>query len=238
MLAKIKEFLQSILPGLPAFHLYMLSFFVLLLLGTSPLAAAIFPAVAKAMPQQIAPWLNLAVAIAIIVYFLFLIQSISGAGARPTGNAGGAVFSVATPASCLTVNANLQDFGRIYVESFTFDEAKKTWVTYEIFEMAYNNNQYKIDTSAIRSHLKNESDPFKPFLLVDKSDADTLGKAYYALFNIADVIVTERGDINQSPTNDGPAGWRIYFLTKNQFPLHPVQDNFACLNHTLLPSAG
>ncbi|MEZ7198217.1 hypothetical protein [Pseudodesulfovibrio karagichevae] len=191
---------------------------------------------ANAIPPGIVQWLNFALSAAIIFYFISLIRGLNSA-AMTDGGAGAAIFSVATPASCLTVNANLQDLGKVFVESFTYDDSKKTWISYEIFELDYSNNQYKADASTIRSHLKNESDPFKPFLLIDRNDEATLGKAYYALFNIADVIVTERGNAHKSPTDKNSTGWRIYFLAKNQFPLHPVQGNFASLNHTLLPSA-
>ena len=237
MLASIEKFLQTALPGLSRFHLSVLSLLFLLLVGTSPLATAVLPDLAKAIPPQIAQWANFGLAAVITFYFIFLIRGGEGA-TRPGGETKGAIFSVGTPANCLTVNGNLQALGKVFVESFTYDVNKKTWVTYEIFELDYANNQYKADTSTIRSHLKKESDPFKPFLLLDKSDEATLGKAYYALFNLADVIVTERGNAHKSVTNQDSSGWRIYFLAKNQFPLHPVQDNFACLNHTLLPSAG
>jgi hypothetical protein len=235
MLSQIEKFLQRALPGLSLFHLNVLSLLFLCLLGTSPLASAAVPDLAKAIPPPIAQWTCFGLAVVITFYFIFLIRD---GAARPSGGAGGAIFSVPTPASCLTVNADLRDLGRVFVESFTYDESKKTWKSYEVFALDYANNQYKADASTIRSHLKNESDPFKPFLLVGKNDAGTLGKAYYALFNIADVIVTERGDAHRSATDAESTGWRIYFLAKNQFPLHPVQGNFASLNHTLLPSAG
>jgi len=74
--------------------------------------------------------------------------------------------------------------------------------------------------------------------LEGKPHKATLGKAYYVQFNITDVIVTERGDTHKSIANTDSAGRRIYFLAKNQFPLHPVRGNFASLNHTLLASAG
>ena len=236
MLSQIEKFLQRALPGLSLFHINILSLLFLLLLGTSPLAAAVLPALGKGVPPQISQWLNFALSVVIPLYFIFLIRGTPAS--NPDGEAGGAIFSVPNPASCLTVNANLQNLGKIFVESFTYEESKKAWISYEIFEVDYTNNQYKADVGTIRSHLKNESDPFKPFLLVDKSDEATLGKAYYALFNIADVIVTERGDAHRSATDAESTGWRIYFLAKNQFPLHPVQRGFASLNHTLTPSAG
>jgi hypothetical protein len=235
MLSQIEKYLQRALPGLSLFHLNTLSLLFLCLLGTSPLASAAVPALAKAIPPQIAQWSNFGLSLGITFYFICLIRSTA---ARPVDLAGGAIFSVRKPASCLTVNANLQALGKVFVESFTYDDSKKAWRSYEIFELDYSNNQYKADASTIRSHLKNESDPFKPFLLVDKNDEATLGKAYYALFNIADVIVTERGDAHKSLADKDSTGWRIYFLAKNQFPLHPVQGNFASLNHTLLASAG
>ncbi|XXJ18918.1 hypothetical protein ACR42D_05055 [Desulfovibrio caledoniensis] len=235
MLSQIEKFLQRALPGLSLFHLNVLSLLFLCLLGTSPLASAAVPDLAKAIPPQIAQWAGFGLSVVITFYFIFLIR---GGAARPSAEAGGAIFSVTTPASCLTVNADLRDLGKVFVESFTYDDSKKTWKSYDMFPMDYANNQYKADTSAIRAHLKNESDPFKPFLRVDKNDAATLGKAYYALFNIADVIVTERGDADRSATDAESTGWRIYFLAKNQFPLHPVQGGFASLNHTLLPDGG
>jgi hypothetical protein len=195
-----------------------------------------FPDLAKAVPQVIGQWPNFGASLVVTSYFIFLVK---GAGASgPGGTAEVKIFRVDNPASCLTVNADLRDFGKIFVESFVYDDGEKKWRSYEIFELDYGNNQYKTEASAIRSHLKNESDPFKPFLLVDKNDMATLGRAYYALFNIADVIVTERGDADKSLGGKDSSGWRIYFLVKNQFPLHPAQGGFASLNHTLLARAG
>ncbi|WP_319582006.1 hypothetical protein [uncultured Pseudodesulfovibrio sp.] len=237
MLSQIEKFLQSALPGLSLFHLNVLSLLFLCLLATSPLATAAVPDLAKVIPPQIANWAGFGFSVVITFYFIFLIRGAKATSA-PGGNAESAIFSVSRPASCLTVNADLRSLGKVFVETFTYDDSKKTWVSYEIFQLDYANNQYKADTSAIRTRLKNESDPFKPFLLVDGNDETTLGQAYYALFNKADVIVTERGDAHRSATNPESTGWRIYFLAKNQFPLHPVQGSFANLNHTLLANTG
>ncbi|OIQ50946.1 hypothetical protein BerOc1_02891 [Pseudodesulfovibrio hydrargyri] len=237
MLAFIEKFLQNVLPGLSVSHRSILLLLLLCLVGTSPLAAVAFPELAAAIPQLIGPWPNFAASVVLTFYFMFLVKDTTSA-AGPGGRAGDAIFSVGKAAGCLTVNADLRELGEVFVESFTYDDSRKKWMSYEMFRMDYRNNQYKADASAIRSHLKNEGDPFKPFLLVDGNDEATLGRAYYALFNIADVIVTERGDANRSATGEDSTGWRIYFLAKNQFPLHPVQGDFASLNHTLLASAG